>query len=58
MIVRGPKGEGKIFSSPEEIRIAYDSGEVDEQARIKVRIQDEIIRVDGWPRDLVGNFAR
>jgi DNA-directed RNA polymerase subunit beta' len=39
----GAKGEGKIFSSPEEVRIAYDSGEVDEQARIKVRIEHEII---------------
>ena len=39
----GAKGVGKIFSSPEEVRIAYDSGEVDEQARIKVRIEHEII---------------
>ncbi len=39
----GAKGEGKIFSSPEEVRIAYDSGEVNEQARIKVRIEHEII---------------
>ncbi len=32
------KGEGKSFSNPEEVRIAYDHGEVDLHARIKVRI--------------------
>ena len=34
----GAKGEGGVFASPEEVRIAYDSGEVDEHARIKVRV--------------------
>ncbi|KIE43230.1 MULTISPECIES: DNA-directed RNA polymerase subunit beta' [Geobacter] len=34
------KGEGKIFSSPEEVRIAFDAGEVDIQARIKVRMKN------------------
>ncbi len=38
------KGEGKIFSSPEEVRVAYDAGEANLHARIKVRIQGE--RVD------------
>jgi len=33
----GAKGEGRIFSSPEEVRIAYDLGAVSEHARIKVR---------------------
>ena len=37
------KGEGKIFASPEEVRIAYDAGEVDLQAKIKVRILGERI---------------
>ena len=32
------KGEGKIFSSPEEVRIAYDAGQVDLQAKILCRI--------------------
>ena len=32
------KGEGKIFSSPEEVRVAYDSEEVELQAKIKVRM--------------------
>src|SRR3989441_11903096 len=33
----GAKGEGKIFSSLEEVRMAYDAGEVSEHARIAVR---------------------
>jgi DNA-directed RNA polymerase subunit beta' len=32
------KGEGKVFSSPEEVRMAYDAGEVDLHAAIQVRI--------------------
>jgi DNA-directed RNA polymerase subunit beta' len=32
------KGEGRSFSSPAEVRIAYDHGAVDLQARIKVRM--------------------
>ncbi len=38
------KGNGSLFSSPTEVRIAYDQGEVDLQARITVRIGGE--RVD------------
>jgi DNA-directed RNA polymerase subunit beta' len=34
------KGEGKIFSSPGEVRIAYDAGELDLQAKIKVRLRN------------------
>jgi DNA-directed RNA polymerase subunit beta' len=37
------KGEGKVFSSPEEIRIAYDASEVDLHARIKVRIDGALV---------------
>src|SRR5213083_1618233 len=33
----GALGEGKIFSSAEEVRMAYDLGEISEHARIKVR---------------------
>ncbi len=33
------KGEGKFFSSPEEVRIAYDHGEVDLHAKVTVRMQ-------------------
>ncbi len=36
------KGEGKIFSSPEEVRIAFDSQVVELHARIKVRMQGEL----------------
>ncbi|MDO8526187.1 MAG: DNA-directed RNA polymerase subunit beta' [Deltaproteobacteria bacterium] len=32
------KGEGKIFSSTEEVRIAYDAGMIDLQAKIRCRI--------------------
>ncbi|MCH8038710.1 MAG: DNA-directed RNA polymerase subunit beta', partial [Nitrospinae bacterium] len=39
----GAKGEGKILYAPEEVRIAYDSGELEEQARVKVRINNELV---------------
>ncbi|MER3487170.1 MAG: hypothetical protein C4345_15515, partial [Chloroflexota bacterium] len=32
------KGEGKVFSSIEEVRMAYDSGEIGIHAKIRVRI--------------------
>jgi len=32
------QGEGKFFSSPDEVRIAYDHGEIDLHARIIVRM--------------------
>jgi DNA-directed RNA polymerase beta' subunit len=31
-------GEGRVFSSPDEVLIAYDNGEVDLHARVKVRM--------------------
>jgi DNA-directed RNA polymerase subunit beta' len=34
------RGEGKILASPEEVRIAFDAGEIDLQARIKVRMKN------------------
>jgi len=33
-------GEGKVFASPAEVRMAYDSGEIDLHARIKVRMKN------------------
>jgi DNA-directed RNA polymerase subunit beta' len=33
-------GEGKIFASPDEVRIAVDAGEIHLQARIKVRLKN------------------
>jgi DNA-directed RNA polymerase subunit beta' len=37
------KGEGKVFSNPEEVRIAYDANEVDLHARMKVRLDGELV---------------
>src|SRR6185312_5147741 len=34
----GVKGEGKTYSSPEEVILAYNMGMVDIQARVKVRL--------------------
>ncbi len=39
----GARGEGKVFSSPEEVRVAYDNGVVEEHARIKVRINGDTV---------------
>src|SRR5205809_1651319 len=40
----GCKGEGKVFGSPEEVRIAFDSRELEEHARIKVRIEGNLVQ--------------
>ncbi len=37
------KGEGSVFSSPDEVRVAYDAGQADLQARIKVRMDGKLI---------------
>jgi DNA-directed RNA polymerase subunit beta' len=37
------KGEGKAFSNPEEVRMAYDTDEVDLHARVKVRVNNELV---------------
>ena len=37
------KGEGKVLSNSEEVRIAYDANEVDLHARIKVRLDGELV---------------
>src|SRR5215510_621419 len=39
----GARGEGKRFSSAEEVRVAFDAGEVDLHAAIKVRMDGEIV---------------
>jgi len=46
----GAKGEGKVFSSPEEAIMAYDNGYVSLHARVKVRITKEI---DGVKRSKI-----
>ncbi len=42
-IEEGVKGEGKIFSSPEEAKLAYDFEKVSIRAKVKVRIDGEIL---------------
>ncbi len=39
----GAKGEGSVFASPEEVRIAYDAEAVEEHAKIKVRIDGALV---------------
>ncbi|MCX7875929.1 MAG: DNA-directed RNA polymerase subunit beta' [Melioribacteraceae bacterium] len=39
----GAKGEGKIFSSPEEVIIAYDNKVVELHAKVKVKIDEQFI---------------
>lgn len=41
--LKGDKGEGKIFSSPEELIVAVNNKVVGIHARIKIRIKGEII---------------
>jgi len=36
------KGEGKVFANSEEVRIAYDAGELDLHASIRVRINGKL----------------
>ncbi|HWV46815.1 MAG TPA: DNA-directed RNA polymerase subunit beta', partial [Nitrospira sp.] len=40
----GAKGEGKVFGSSEEVRIAFDAREVEEHARIKVRLAGSLVQ--------------
>ena len=39
----GAKGEGKIFTSPEEVMMAYEAGSVELHARIKVRWRGQLL---------------
>ncbi|HEY5868523.1 MAG TPA: DNA-directed RNA polymerase subunit beta', partial [Candidatus Tectomicrobia bacterium] len=39
----GTRGEGKLFANPQEVRVAYDTGEAGLQARIRVRMDGEVI---------------
>jgi DNA-directed RNA polymerase subunit beta' len=49
------KGHGKMFSSPDEARIAYDYDQVDLQAMIKVRMDGKMVDTT-MGRVLVGNL--
>jgi DNA-directed RNA polymerase subunit beta' len=39
----GAQGEGKLFSGPQEVRIAYDQSEVHLQAQIRVRVDGKLV---------------
>jgi DNA-directed RNA polymerase subunit beta' len=39
----GARGEGMVFSGPEEVRVAYDAGELDLHAAIKVRMNGRLV---------------
>jgi DNA-directed RNA polymerase subunit beta' len=39
----GTRGEDKLFANPQEVRGAYDTGEAGLQARIRVRMEGEVI---------------
>jgi DNA-directed RNA polymerase subunit beta' len=39
----GSRGEAMIFSSPEEVRVAYDAGEIEIHAGIKVRMNGKLV---------------
>jgi len=41
--LKGDKGEGKMFSSPEEVLIAFDNKAINLHSKIKVRIDGKII---------------
>ena len=53
----GAKGEGKVFGSPEEVRIAFDAGELEEHARIKVRIDGNLVQTTVGRVVLVGSAS-
>ncbi|NLY75881.1 MAG: DNA-directed RNA polymerase subunit beta' [Firmicutes bacterium] len=39
----GAKGEGKVFNDPNEVYCAYDAGAVELHAKIKIRVNDQLI---------------
>jgi DNA-directed RNA polymerase beta' subunit len=40
---KGAKGDGKVFSGPDEVRIAFDAGILDQHAPIRVRMNGEFV---------------
>jgi DNA-directed RNA polymerase beta' subunit len=40
---KGAKGEGKVFAAPEDVRIAYDAGILEEHAMIKVKMNGTFV---------------
>ncbi len=49
----GAKGEGSVFSSVGEARRAYETGNADLHARVKVRIREVLIDENGERRELI-----
>lgn len=43
MDLDGLPGEGRCFSSPEEVTMAYDHGEIDIRSKIKVKVRDMVL---------------
>jgi DNA-directed RNA polymerase subunit beta' len=41
----GAKGEGKVYSSPEEVMVALDAGELAFHAKIKVRVDGSLLEI-------------
>ena len=54
----GARGEGKRFASPEEVRVAYDAGEIDIHAGIKVRMNGALVDTTDRPHPALGDRAR
>lgn len=49
VVREGGKGEGRIFSSIAEAQMAYDLGELDLNAKIKLRFRgDDVVAPRGW----------
>ncbi len=40
---KGAKGEGRVFADPDDVRVAYDAGILEEHAKIKVRMNGEFV---------------
>jgi len=40
---QGARGEGKLFANPDEVRMAYDAGEVALQAPVRVRLDGRVV---------------
>jgi DNA-directed RNA polymerase subunit beta' len=52
-IIEGAKGEGKLFGNPEEAILAYDFGEIDLKAKVKIRGVKGVETKKGKPAELV-----
>ncbi len=54
----GAKGEGRSFASTAEAIMAFDAGELDLQARIKIRFPGSVVPPRGWTRSRRGAGPR